>query len=123
MEVQVKQLATSFNAAKKYFVTLADEHKTVMLSILATVVAGILLFVVTIAIAGGISITLFKSYVLPLFMSAFTLAIFWAFLFARHKGKLPILAETETTKEEKPPPAPKPAEIPQRPDPVADSEI
>src|SRR5580658_1193127 len=99
-----------------------------MLSILATVVAGILLFVVTIAIAGGVSITLFKSYVLPLFMSAFTLSIFWIFLFARHKGKLPILAETEPSKDQKPQAAtaaPKPADTPSQPGPapVADADI
>jgi len=74
---------------------LADEHKTVLISIIATVLAACLLFLITIGVAGGVSIALFKSYVLPLFMSAFTLTIFWAFLFARHRGKLPILAETE----------------------------
>jgi len=81
---------------------LADEHKTVLLSILATIVAACLLFVTTVAIAGGVSVALFKSYVLPLFMSAFTLAIFWVFLFARNKGKLPmLLAETAPPKDEK----------------------
>jgi hypothetical protein len=79
---------------------LADDHKTVLLSILATLVAACLLFVGTVAIAGGVSVGLFKSYVLPLFMSAFTLAIFWVFLFARNKGKLPILAETAPRKDE-----------------------
>jgi len=33
--------------------------------------------------------------------------IFWVFLFARHKGKLPILAETEPPKDEKASAAPK----------------
>ncbi len=69
----------------------AEEHKTVLLSILGTVLAGVLLFVITIAISGGVSVSLFKSYVLPLFLSAFTLSVFWSILFARYKGKLPIL--------------------------------
>jgi hypothetical protein len=81
---------------------LGDEHKTVLLSILGTVLSGVLIFVITIAISGGVSVTLFKSYVLPLFMSAFTLAVFWSILFARHKGKLPFLPETDA-----PAPAPK----------------
>jgi len=76
--------------------SLGEEHKTVMLSILATLSAAVILFVVTVAINGGFSVSLFKSYVLPLFMSAFTLAVFWTFLFARHKGKLPVgLVEQE----------------------------
>jgi ABC-type sugar transport system permease subunit len=78
---------------------LGDEHKTVMISIIATIVAAFLLFLVTIAVAGGVSTTLFMSYVLPLLMSAFTLSVFWAFLFARHKGILPILAEEEAKAE------------------------
>jgi hypothetical protein len=77
---------------------LGDEHKTVALSIIATVVAGFVLFATTVAISGGLSITLFKSYVLPLFMSAFTLSVFWAFLFARHKGRIPLLEETDAEK-------------------------
>lgn len=88
---------------------MGDEHKTVMLSIIATLVAGVILFLITTAIAGGFSITYFKSYVLPMFMSAFTLSIFWGFLFARHKGKLPILAEEETSKDPKASTAPKSA--------------
>jgi fatty acid desaturase len=85
---------------------LGDEHKTVMLSIMATVVAAVILFVGTIAIAGGVDVTLVKSYVLPLFMSAFTLTVFWAFLFARHKGMLPMLGEEEQ-KDQKAPTASK----------------
>jgi hypothetical protein len=72
---------------------LGDEHKTVLLSILGTVLSALAIFVITIAVSGGVSVTLFKSYVLPLFMSAFTLAIFWGILYARHIGKLPFLAE------------------------------
>jgi len=89
---------------------LADEHETVMLSIVATVLAGVVIFIITIPIAGGVSISLFEGYVLPIFMSAFTLAIFWIFLFARHKGKLPILAGTTPPKKEEASMAPKPAE-------------
>jgi hypothetical protein len=40
-------------------------------------------------------------------MSAFTLTIFWAILYARHKGKLPFLPETEPPKDEKTSAAPK----------------
>lgn len=79
---------------------MGDEHKTVMISIMATIVAAFVLFLVTVAVSGGVSKALFMSYVLPLLMSAFTLSVFWAFLFARHKGILPILAEEEA-KEEK----------------------
>jgi hypothetical protein len=67
---------------------------------LATVLAGSLLFLITVISAGGISITLFKAYVLPFLMSAFTLSIFWVLLFVRHKGKLPIFDEAEPAKEE-----------------------
>ena len=73
--------------------TLGDEHQMVLLSILGTFAAGVLIFLVTIGIAGGISLDLFRSYVLPLFMSCFTLAIYWAILYARHIGKLPFLRE------------------------------
>lgn len=87
---------------------MGNEHKTVLLSIIATLAAAAMLFVITFAINGGFSLTLFKSYVLPLFMSAFTLTIFWAFLFARYKGKIPQLSEEEPPKEGKAPaPAPK----------------
>lgn len=91
--------ATFFRARIDSPAILGDEHKTVALSILATVVAAFALFATTVAISGGLSITLFKSYVLPLFMSAFTLSIFWVFLFARHKGKIPMLEESEVAKE------------------------
>jgi len=75
-----------------------------MVSILATLSAALVLLVVTVGIAGHFSLSLFESYVLPLFMSAFTLSVFWAFLFARHKGKLSMFVEEER-KEEKPAPA------------------
>ena len=84
---------------------MGDEHKTVLLSILGTVLSAVLILLVTVAISGGFSSTLFLSYVLPLFMSAFTLLVFWTILFARHKGKLPFLREeTETPKKETSPP-------------------
>jgi hypothetical protein len=67
---------------------------------LATILAGGLLFLITVVSAGGISIDLFKSYVLPFLMSAFTLSIFWVFLFVRHKGKLPAFDEAEPPKDE-----------------------
>jgi hypothetical protein len=100
--------ATFFKSTDGLYVLLGDEHKTVLLSILGTVLSAITIFVITIAISGGVSVTLFKSYVLPLFMSAFTLLIFWGILFARHKGKLPFLQEEpEPPKNEKAPPAQK----------------
>ncbi len=86
---------------------MSEEHKTVLLSILGTVLSALAIFAITIAINGGVSDTLFKSYVLPLFMSAFTLAIFWGILFARHKGKLPFLPETEPPTDDKAPTASK----------------
>jgi len=80
---------------------LGDEHQTVLLSILGTVLSAVVILVITIAVSGGFSSTLFRSYVLPLFMSAFTLLVFWTILFARHKGKLPFLREeTEPQKKE-----------------------
>jgi hypothetical protein len=89
---------------------LGDEHQTVLLSILGTLLSALVIFVITIAVSGGVSTTLFRSYVLPLFMSAFTLAIFWGILFARHKGKLPFLREEpEPPKDEKGPSPQKPA--------------
>jgi hypothetical protein len=74
---------------------LADEHKTVLLSIFATVLAGFIIFLATVAISGGISISLIKGYVLPLFISAFTLAVFAGVLFARNKGMIPGMAQSE----------------------------
>jgi hypothetical protein len=73
---------------------LGDEHETVLLSILGTVISGVMIFLITIAISDSVSVDLFRSYALPVFMSAFTLTIFWAILFARHKGKLPFFSET-----------------------------
>lgn len=86
-----------------YAAKLGNEHKTVLLSIIATISAAVLMFLITVAIAGGVSVTLFKSYVLPMFMSAFSLTVFWVFLFARHKGKIPQLSEEEPPKDGKAP--------------------
>ena len=79
---------------------MSDEHKTVLLSIFATVLAGFIIFLATVAISGGISITLIKGYVLPLFISAFTLAVFAGVLFAKNKGMLPGMAQTEPSRKE-----------------------
>jgi hypothetical protein len=68
---------------------LADEHKTVLLSILATLLAALAIFVTTIAVSGGISAALVESYVLPLLVTAFSLSIFAGVLFAKNKGKVP----------------------------------
>lgn len=77
---------------------MADERRTVLLSIFATVLAALVIFIASVAFAGGISIDLVKSYVLPLFVSAFTLLVFWGVLYAHQSGKLPWFgpAETET---------------------------
>jgi hypothetical protein len=82
---------------------LAEDHKTVLLSIFATLLAALIMFVVTIIVSGGIAIDLVRGYVMPLIISAFTLAVFWSVLFARHKGKLPWLGASESEKDEKAP--------------------
>jgi len=70
-----------------------------MVSILSTIVAALVIFVATVAISGGIAINLVKGYVVPLFISAFTLTVFWGVLFARSKGKLPFLGKDEPPRE------------------------
>ncbi len=70
---------------------LADDHKTVLLSIMATVTTGIILFIATIVISGTVSLDLFVKWVLPLFIAALSLGIFFIVLYARNKGKLPWL--------------------------------
>jgi fatty acid desaturase len=55
---------------------LADDHKTVLLSIMATTVTGIVLFLATIVASGGVSIAMFVKWVLPVFISALSLGIF-----------------------------------------------
>ena len=81
---------------------MAEDHKTVILSIIATCISAFVLFLGTVVAAGGISIDLIKAYVLPLFISAMVLGIFATVLFARNSGKLPWLGPTEPAKEEKP---------------------
>jgi hypothetical protein len=66
-----------------------DEHKTVLLSILATLLAAVGILAVTVLFSGGISIVLIQAYVLPLIVSSFALAVFALMLFARKKGKMP----------------------------------
>lgn len=80
---------------------MAQDHKTVLLSIFATLLAAAIVFVATIVISGGIEVDLIKGYVLPLVLSAFTLAIFAGVLFATNKGKIPGFGDTEPAKEEK----------------------
>ena len=81
---------------------MADaEHKTVVLSIFATLLAALVIFVATIAISGGISVSLVQAYVLPLVVSSFTLAVFAGILFAKQKGKIPGFAPGEPPKEKK----------------------
>jgi hypothetical protein len=79
---------------------LGEDHKTVLLSILATLMAALIVFVATVAVSGGVSIELVRGYVLPLVISAFTLSIFAGVLIARNKGIFPWLAE-EPTKDDK----------------------
>jgi hypothetical protein len=84
---------------------LAEDHRTILLSILATALAGSTLLVLTIAISGKIDLLLIQGYVLPLFISAFTLSVYWIILFARHKGRFGFLGPLDPAKEEKPAPA------------------
>ena len=79
---------------------MAEDHKTVLLSILATCLAGVILFIGTVLVSGGISTDLIRGYVLPLFISAFTLAVFAGVLYARNKGKIPFLGPAEPAKKE-----------------------
>jgi hypothetical protein len=76
-----------------------------LLSILATALAGTTLLLLTIAISGRINLILIQGYVLPLFISAFTLSVYWIILFARNKGRFRFLGPVEPAKEEKPAPA------------------
>lgn len=68
---------------------MADDHKTVLLSILSTLLAAVAVLVATVAVAGGFSVDLFEAYVLPLLVTSFSLSVFAGVLFARNKGKLP----------------------------------
>jgi uncharacterized RDD family membrane protein YckC len=64
---------------------LASDHKVVALSITSIFASAVIIFGFTLAYSGGFSIVLFKQYVLPLFISAFTLGIFWAILFTSNR--------------------------------------
>ena len=77
---------------------MADEHKTVLLSIFATLLSAGIVFLATLLISGGISIYYIKSYVLPLVLSAFTLGVFAGVLFAKEKGALPYFSPPESQK-------------------------
>jgi hypothetical protein len=79
---------------------LAEEHKTVILSILATLLAAIVIFLATIAVNGGISVTLVEAYVLPLIVTAFSLSVFAGVLIARNRGMIPGF-EPETKEQKK----------------------
>ncbi|MDA4122514.1 MAG: hypothetical protein OK456_04950 [Thaumarchaeota archaeon] len=87
---------------------MAGEHKTVLLSILGTLLSAVILFVITIAISGGIDMTYVKAYVYPLVLSAFTLAVFAGVLFAREKGAIPGFEPTDSQKDQKPADKPEP---------------
>ena len=80
---------------------MAEEHKTVLVSIFSTLLAAVVIFVAIVVISGGIATDLVKGYVLPLIVSAFTLTVFWGVLFARSKGKLPFLGSDERKAPEK----------------------
>lgn len=76
-----------------------DEHKTVLLSIFATLVAAVGILLITVLVAGELSVTLIQAYVLPLVVTSFSLAVFAAVLFARKKGKIPGFPPDETKQE------------------------
>ena len=66
---------------------MPEDHRTVLLSITATVIAGLVLLGTTVATNGGaFSMILFKEYVLPLMISAFTLFVFFVILIANKKA-------------------------------------
>jgi len=96
------QVHKYFNLGLGELGDLAEDHRTILLSILATALAGGTLLVLTIVISGRIDLLLIQGYVLPLFISAFTLSVYWIILFARHKGRFGFLGPAETAKEEKP---------------------
>lgn len=60
--------------------SLPEDHKTVLLSISATLLAGVVILITTIAMNGSFSLELFRQYVLPLIISAFTLFMFFLIL-------------------------------------------
>jgi uncharacterized RDD family membrane protein YckC len=64
---------------------LASDHKVVALSVTSIFASAVVIFGFTFAYNGGFSVVLFKQYVLPLFISAFTLSLFWAILFTLNR--------------------------------------
>ena len=66
---------------------MTDEHRVVLISILSTLVAAVIIFAVSVALSGGISIDLVRGYVLPLIISAFTLSVFWCVLYVTNRTK------------------------------------
>ncbi len=59
---------------------MPEDHRTVLLSISATLLAGVVILITTTAINGSFSLELFRQYVLPLIISAFTLFMFFLIL-------------------------------------------
>lgn len=70
---------------------MGDEHKTVALSIIATLTTGLVILLATIVVNGGFSEDLFFKYVFPMIIASVSLAVFFIFVFAKNKGKLPWL--------------------------------
>ncbi len=68
---------------------VGDEHKTVALSIIATLTTGLVILLATIVVNGGFSEDLFFKYVFPMIIASVSLAVFFVFVFAKNKGKLP----------------------------------
>ena len=68
---------------------MGDEHKTVALSIIATLLTGAIILLGTIVISGGFSEDLFFKYVFPMIIATLSLAVFFVFVFAKNKGMLP----------------------------------
>ena len=71
---------------------MTDEHKTVAVSILATVTTTVVILLGTIVASGGFSEDMFYKYVFPMLLATLSLAIFFVMVFARDKGKLPWFA-------------------------------
>lgn len=68
---------------------MGDEHKMVALSIIATLTTGLVILLATIVVNGGFSEDLFFKYVFPMIIASVSLAVFFVFVFAKNKGKLP----------------------------------
>ena len=65
---------------------MAEDHRTVVLSILGTLISGFIIFLATLAFNGGaFDMVYFKSYVLPMIISAFALSVFLMLLLVNKK--------------------------------------